>query len=179
MVVNTFREGLWSQLLTFANLFFALLMAINYFEPCASLLVSMWRGIYWFAPGLCYWALFAIFLGIGRFATDALSRVKVAFYTPIEYVGRVLLALSVAVFTLCAVHIGFMVSNLPIGVFTNANAEEVAQRFESSYKVPMYQALTGFSRTPLDERSAKVLLLPLKYFEFRKAYASVEGMMAR
>lgn len=174
------REGLWSILLTLFNLFFGTLMAVNYFEPAARLLVSMWRGIYWFAPGLCFWALLGLFFGIGRFATDALSKVKLKFYAPIEIIGRIVLALTLANYTINSIHLGILVSNVPTYVFTTDDrGRDIVDSFDRFFSLPMYSALTSFSRMPMDERSADVLNLPLKYLQFRKAYASTEGMLAR
>lgn len=186
VIAYTFREGLWSLFLTSFNLFFATFMAYNYFEPLARLLVSMWRGIYWFAPGLCFWALLGTFLGIGRLATDALSKVKLKFHLPIEIIGRILLSLSLATNTVETVQAGFMVSNLPLFVCTNdprnvplpAGLLIVAGIREQAL-VPSYLAAYTFSRMPTDETSRRVLFLVPKYRQFRSAYALVDGMMAR
>ncbi len=185
VIAYTFREGLWSLLLTSFNLFFATFMAYNYFEPLASLLVSMWRGIYWFAPGLCYWALLGTCLGIGQLATDALSKVKLKFHLPIEIIGRIVLSLSLATNTVYIVQSGFLVSNLPRFVCTNAgNVPTLTALFIVSgllhqVAVPTYFAGTALSRMPVDTTSQQIIHLAPKYYEFRSAYALVDGMMAR
>lgn len=186
VVAYTFKEGLWSLLLTSFNFYFATLMTLNYFEPLASLLVSMWRGIYWFAPGICFWALFGTFLGIGRLATDALSKVKLKFHVPVEIIGRILLSLSLASNTVFTVQSGFFVSNLPVAVITNdlqarvfAPAVYTIAAAYVHFLGPVYSAFFPFSRMPFDETSLRIVRIPLKYILFRAAYASFDGMFAR
>jgi hypothetical protein len=184
VVATTFREGLWSLILLTCNMLFATIMALNYFEPLASLLVSMWRDLYWFAPGISFWILLATFMGIGRLATDALSRVKLKFHIPIELIGRILLCLGLATNTVYTVQAGFFHSNLPVAVFANQGesfllSDYLRESGYSWYRTPVYYSAYTFSRMPVDERSAAILKLPTKYLIWRIEYAKRDGMTPR
>jgi hypothetical protein len=89
-------QGLWSNAVTLVNMLLAMMIAFNYYEPVASLLVqaeSSYRYLYDF---LALWGLFALSFGLLRLVTDVLSRTRVAFELWVEIAGRTVLSLWIA-----------------------------------------------------------------------------------
>ena len=67
-------QGLWSNVLTLINMFFAMMLAFNYFEPLADMLDETERSFTYLWDFLSLWGLFALSFGLLRLFTDMLSR---------------------------------------------------------------------------------------------------------
>lgn len=70
-------EGFWSNLIMFVNVFFAGLVATNYFEPLASWLTNQWISLAMFSDYISFWLLFILFYGLMAGMTATASTVKV------------------------------------------------------------------------------------------------------
>jgi hypothetical protein len=93
-VAFTYKDGLWNNALRFVNILFAILVAINFWEPLAGVLENMYAGATYFWDFLALWVLFYLSFVILNLATIALSRVKVRFKMIVDRAGGI--AVSVA-----------------------------------------------------------------------------------
>jgi len=82
------REGLWSNMICCANITFASLIAFNYYEPIAGLIVDAWAGGLFFYDYLVFWLLFSLVFYIINFVTNKISQIKVQFPKIVEQVGN-------------------------------------------------------------------------------------------
>lgn len=89
-------QGLWNSVLTLINLFLAVMVAFNYFEPLADMIDSQDRSYTYLVDFLVLWGLFALSFGLLRLMTDLLSRHRVVFDFWTETVGRGVLAIWIA-----------------------------------------------------------------------------------
>jgi len=95
-------QGLWSCAITLVNLFLAMMIASNYWEPATDLLQGAGLSSYsYLLDFLELWILFAVAFGILRAVTDSISRTRVKFDMPVEMAGRSLLALWCAWLVVC------------------------------------------------------------------------------
>src|SRR4051794_1786741 len=99
-----FSEGFLGAVLMFANVVFAGLIAFNFYEPLAKLLVdNIPKEIAGFADVTCLMVLFLVPLLILRFTTDAIAPKLIRFPKLVELLGRLVFA------ALCAgVTVGFL-----------------------------------------------------------------------
>jgi len=95
------REGLWSNALTLINVVTAGLIATSYWEPLARWLDGQIESFTYLLDFISIWALFVFAFVILRAVTDSVSKVRVKFKTPVEYVGGVFLALWVGWVMVC------------------------------------------------------------------------------
>jgi hypothetical protein len=102
------REGLFTSLMMCCNVFFAGLVAFNFWEPIASLLDSVFADtfLHGYEDILCLMALFCLTLGLLRAATNAMVNVQIAFPQAVQRGGAALFGLATgyltAGFFLCA-----------------------------------------------------------------------------
>lgn len=82
------REGFWGNTICFCNLTFASLVAINYYEPVASLLGDAYSGGMFFYDFIAFWLLIALTFIILNMITNRLSKIKVHFPLNVERVGN-------------------------------------------------------------------------------------------
>jgi len=82
------QEGFWSNMICCTNITFASLIAFNYYEPIAGLIMDAWEGGLFFYDYLVFWLLFSLVYFILNFITNKLSRVKVHFPKVVEQVGN-------------------------------------------------------------------------------------------
>ncbi len=101
VVAMLWNEGAWSNAVTMFNVFFAGVIATNYFEPLASWLDGMMPSFTYMVDYLAFWMLFAIAFNIFRLTTDTISKQKVRFRKPVEHTGRILFALLTAWMMIC------------------------------------------------------------------------------
>ncbi len=88
------REGLFTASLMCCNVFIAGLVAINFFEPLASLLEpNLAEGLHGYEDALCLLALFCVTLGTLRTTTNFLARTQVEFPAGIQRGGGALVGL--------------------------------------------------------------------------------------
>ena len=109
------REGLWSNALTFVNAVVAGLIATSFWEP----LTSWVEGLGDFMGSLTYgldlltfWGVFFLSFSILRLITDQLSKVRVRFKLPVEYVGGGVFALMTAWLMVCITAMSFHMAPL-------------------------------------------------------------------
>lgn len=89
-------QGLWSNMVTLINVLIAGMIAFNYFEPVADLLVKQESSYKYLYDYLALWGLFVLSFGILRLATDLASRRRVVFNIWVEMVGRSILSVWIA-----------------------------------------------------------------------------------
>ncbi len=95
MLGTTRKEGVWGNALLFFNWFIAFFATWLFWEPALKGILSLAQP----APDgqlivlgigmVVIWVLFLVFLGVLRTATDALSKVKVAFHPLFDSIGAV------------------------------------------------------------------------------------------
>jgi hypothetical protein len=85
-------EGMWSAALMLVNVILAGLLAMNFWEPAAAWLLSMYAGGEFFWDFLVLLGLFLVFLMLFRGITDKLSKKKVVFMKPVDIAGGVILS---------------------------------------------------------------------------------------
>jgi hypothetical protein len=93
-------EGLWGAALMFFNILFATLVAFNFYEMLAQLIVN--NAGAWatgFADTFCLAVLFLVTVVILRVATETLAPAMVRFPTPVYHLGRVAFGLAGATLT--------------------------------------------------------------------------------
>ncbi len=89
-------QGLWNSVVTLINMFLAMMLAFNYFEPLADLIDKSDRSYTYLVDFLVLWGLFVVSFGLLRLFSDLLSRKRVTFDFWTETVGRSLLAVWIA-----------------------------------------------------------------------------------
>ncbi len=89
-------QGLWNSVVTLINLFLAMMLAFNYFEPLADLIDAQDGSYTYLVDFLVLWGLFVLSFALLRVMSDLLSRKRVAFEFWTETVGRSLLAIWIA-----------------------------------------------------------------------------------
>ena len=82
------QEGFWSNTICFSNITFASLIAFNYYEPIAGLLVDAYAGGLYLYDYLSFWLLFALAFFLLNVVTNRLSKVRVHFPKVVEQVGN-------------------------------------------------------------------------------------------
>jgi hypothetical protein len=100
-VAMLWNEGLWSNLISLVNVMIAGLVATSLWEPLATWLDGLIpRGTYlWDFAAL--WFVFGLTYVIMRAITDLLSRVRVRFKLPVDWVGGILGAVWVGWILVC------------------------------------------------------------------------------
>jgi hypothetical protein len=83
-------EGLWGAALMFFNILFAVLVAFNFYEPLAVLIVDNVGGFTVdFADVFCLMMLFLITLVMLRLTTETMAPAMVRFPNPVYHIGRI------------------------------------------------------------------------------------------
>lgn len=90
------REGLWSNVVTLYNVVTAAIIATNYWEPLAGQIDEYMPRATFLADFLSLWLIFVVCFSIFRTVTDRISKVRVRFKLPVEYVGGVVSSILVA-----------------------------------------------------------------------------------
>lgn len=126
------REGTWSNVLTLINVILAGIIATCYFEPLAAWIEGLhdWFGSITYALDFfSIWLLFALSFAILRAITDQLSKVRVRFKKPVEYVGSSLSASLVGFvlvcFTAMSLHTAPLSKNFMNGAISPVNDKPV------------------------------------------------------
>ena len=89
------QEGFWGNTVCFSNITFSSLIAFNYFEPIAGLLVDAYVGGLFFYDFLSFWLLFSLVYFILNTVTNSLSKIKVHFPKVVEQVGNWVLLFAI------------------------------------------------------------------------------------
>ncbi|MCA9175413.1 MAG: hypothetical protein KDB14_13105 [Planctomycetales bacterium] len=94
-------QGLWSNVVTFVNLWLAALLAFSLTEPITNALDDQARNYGYLTDIIIVWVLFALIFGILRAFTDQISRTRLQFQPMVELVGRsVMSVVNAYVFTM-------------------------------------------------------------------------------
>lgn len=120
-------QGLWNGAVTLVNLFLAMMIATNFYEPVTVMLEGAGAGSYsYLLDFLILWILFAVAFGILRAITDMLSQTQVKFDLPVEMAGRSLLALWGAWLVVCFAAFSLQMAPLnsptPLGAWSTPTA---------------------------------------------------------
>jgi hypothetical protein len=118
------NEGLWSNSITFVNTVFAVMIALNFYEPVATFLENRIPSFTYVVDFLSQWLLFAISLAILRVISDQVSRHAVRFKMPVEHVGRMVFALGTAWILICFTTTTMHTAPLTRSPFRGSFAEE-------------------------------------------------------
>ena len=81
-------EGFWGNMICCSNITFASLIAFNYFEPIAGMIMDAWAGGLFFYDFLVFWLLFSLVYFLLNMVTNKLSQVRVHFPKVVEQVGN-------------------------------------------------------------------------------------------
>lgn len=95
----TWTEGLWTNTLSCINVFFAAMIATNYYELAANLMDETWGSLTYWWDFLSLWALFCFSFLVLRTFTDTFSKTRIRFKLPIDKIGGAIAGLC----TGCAV----------------------------------------------------------------------------
>lgn len=101
IVSMTWSEGLWGNLLSALNAFFAAIIATNVFEPAANFMESQAPSLTYFWDFIMLWLIFGFVFGILRALTDQISPTRIRFKLPVEASGRALFGLLTAWVVVC------------------------------------------------------------------------------
>ena len=102
-IAMMWTEGMWGNALTLVNVTFAALLAMNFYEPVASVIDDRMHSFTYYADFLSQWLLFAVSLAVLTISTDQLSKHHVRFKMPVEQVGRAIFAAATAWVFVCFV----------------------------------------------------------------------------
>lgn len=80
-------EGMWGNIISTINVTFAILVAVNYWEPLANFLANQWVGALYVVDYFSIWLIFIITLAALEEISMRLSRVKVKFPEQVEMIG--------------------------------------------------------------------------------------------
>lgn len=115
------NEGCWSNGIMLINVTLAGLFAFNFFEPVATWMdasLSTGDSTYgYLCDFLAVWMVFALTLGLLRFATDSLSKLRVRFAPPVEQTGRVILGLWAGWVFICFTAATLHMAPIPLNSF--------------------------------------------------------------
>lgn len=103
-------EGLWGSALMFFNVLFAALIALNFYEPVAALMVDNLSFMANFADMTALMLLFIIPLLLLRLTTETIAPAMVRFPTPVYHLGRVVFAAGAAVIAVGFIMLAFQTS---------------------------------------------------------------------
>jgi hypothetical protein len=169
-------EGLWGSALMFFNVLFASLIAFNFYEPVAQLIIDNVGGatISGMADSVSMMVLFLVSLLLLRLATESVSPAMVRFPTPVYHLGRVIFGLGGAVIMVAMLILGYEASPVQkkmLGVwdFKHKVFNSQFPRFDRDY-LAFFQYTTGYTfanngkgeRDPTGEFPNKPLLFDPK-----------------
>lgn len=92
-------EGLWGAALVFFNLLFSVLIALNFYEPLATLIVTNASAMRGWADFICLAGLFLVSLVIFKVITESIAPLMVRFPMLVFQIGRLIFGLGGAVLT--------------------------------------------------------------------------------
>ena len=143
-------EGLWGAALQFFNVLFASLIAFNFYEPVAQLIINNVSNatVGSFADSVSMMLLFIVALLLLRLATESLSPSMVRFPTPVYHIGRVVFGVGGAVIMMAMLLLGFQASPVQkkmLGTW-DYNHKPIlgGERFDRDY-LAFFQYTTGYT----------------------------------
>ena len=128
-----FKEGIWSNTVTFFNLLCSSLFATAFFEPVATWLETKMPSYTFLLDFLVIWGLFVISFSIMRTVTDMISKYRVHFPQPVGPIVWVYRAVVFLMFFL----LGWMMFNLVIGLVIGAIGAGASETSEDGPSVAM------------------------------------------
>jgi hypothetical protein len=145
-------EGLWGAALMFFNVLFASLIAFNFYEPLAQLIVDQVGNetVSSFADSVSMMVLFVVSLLLLRLATETITPSMVRFPMALYHPGRFIFALGAAMFMMGMLLLGYQASPVQkkmLGVWDYKhkvfNMDNFG-RFDKDY-LAFFQYTTGYT----------------------------------
>jgi hypothetical protein len=177
VVAGLWFQGLWNCAVTLINLFLAMMIATNFYEPICTLLETSGAGSFTYLLDFAIlWILFAISFGLLRAITDALSSAQVKFDLPVEMIGRSLLAVWCAWLFVCFAAFSLQMAPLnsatPLGAWASPSTGALlnADRLWLGF---MHSRSKGALAGHAFDENAEFLL---KYHDRRDKYAKATDM---
>ena len=140
-------EGLWGAALAFFNTLFAALIAFNFYEPVAQLLVENASFMANFADLFALMILFIVPLFLFRLATETLAPAMVRFPTPVYHLGRLVFGAGASVVMMAMVILAFEVAPVQkkmLGVFDYSYKPFYGVRFDRDF-LAFFQYSSGYT----------------------------------
>ncbi|HEU5119289.1 MAG TPA: hypothetical protein VFT74_22045, partial [Isosphaeraceae bacterium] len=102
-------EGLWGAALTFFNILFSALIALNFYETLAQLIVDNASAVAPYADVICLGGLFLITFILLKVATEQIAPTMVRYPNPVYHLGRLIFgagaSIMAAAFLLLVFHV--------------------------------------------------------------------------
>ena len=150
MTYALMSEGLWGAALMFFNCLFAGLIAFNFYEPLANLIVESIGVDSFIAPYVDMVMLMVLFilpLFLLRLGTEILAPSMVRFPTPVYHLGRVVFALSGAMVAMGMIMLAFAtapVQKTMFGVIDYKYEPFFKERFDRDF-LGFFQYTSGYT----------------------------------
>jgi len=168
------QEGLWSNAICCSNITFASLIAFNYYELVAGLLMDAWEGGVFLYDYLCFWLLFSLAFFLLNWVTNRLSQIRVHFPKVVEQVGNgIFLVLIFVNF------VSMIFFTLPMAPFQPAENAMQAEASRSEFFGHKARLLSVGTLVPFT--GEKIWIDPKVYIEEQtaKRWAMVSNMIDR
>ena len=140
-------EGLWGSALMFFNVLFAALIAFNFYEPVAQLIVDNASFMSNFADLVALMILFIVPLFLFRLTTETLAPAMVRFPTPLYHLGRVVFGGAAAIIMTGMLMLAFQVAPVQkkmLGVFDYSYKPFYGVRFDRDF-LAFFQYTSGYT----------------------------------
>ncbi len=147
MTYALMSEGLWGAALQFFNALFASLIAFNFYEPLAQMVVDNVSVAANYADSLSMMLLFIVSLLLLRLATESLAPSMVRFPTPVYHAGRFIFAVGGALITIAMVLLAYQASPVQkkmLGVMDYKYTPFYKERFDRDF-LAFFQYTTGYT----------------------------------
>jgi uncharacterized membrane protein required for colicin V production len=142
-------EGLWGAALSFFNVLFAGLIAFNFYEPLAQLIIDQAGNetVGSFADSVSLMVLFTTVLLLLRLATDSLAPSMVRFPTPLYHLGRIVFGFGGAAVMVAMLLLGYQTSPVQkkmLGTWDYKHQPFFKERFDRDF-LAFFQYTTGYT----------------------------------
>jgi hypothetical protein len=111
-VAFLFQEGIWGNAVRLVNVVFAVLLALNFYEPVAAKITNISADVKNYVvmfDFISLWVCFAVCMAVFRTVTDQVSKVKVRFLQVVDRPGGIVLSICIGWvmvgFTLISLHV--------------------------------------------------------------------------
>ena len=137
------REGLWSNILSFFTVMFSMLFAVGWWEMLAIMLAeTVYPGGLFFWDYVAIWVVFIVCLIFLETLARAISRAKIKFPVPVENVGNVVILLLLA--TTMYLFFLFTYDLSPIGEKSEASPPESPAMLSDAFRALSANNLKSF-----------------------------------
>jgi hypothetical protein len=116
-------EGLWGAALMFFNILFSALIALNFYEPAAALIVQNMSAASGYADTACLIGIFVVTLFLLRITTESIAPAMVRFPNWLYHLGRLFFGLAGAALTLAFLLLAYETSPVHKKVFSVVDYE--------------------------------------------------------